>query len=201
MAVPVFPSLPGFMFPVKRAVAWDTVKADALSGKRTRFANWTYPIYHYEIGFDFLRADPSLVEWQTLEGFINSMAGGYGLFGFNDVNDNSATAIGIGISDGVTTQFQLVRSLGGFTVPVFLINPVPTPIIYDNGNPVSSINYTIGPTGIVTFTAPRTPGDLLAWTGSYYWPCRFDDDVIQFSNYMKNLWELKSLKFSSEKLP
>lgn len=201
MAVPVFPSLPGFMFPVKRAVIWDTVKADALSGKRTRFANWTYPIYKYEIGFDFLRADPSLVEWQTLEGFINSMAGAYGLFGFNDVNDNTATAQGFGQGDGTTTAFQLVRALGGFAAPVFLpvLSGGLVTEIDVGGTPTTA--YTVSPYGAVTFNTPPALGAALQWTGQFYQPCRFDEDVTGFSNDLKNWFSLPSLKFSTEKLP
>ena len=65
-----------------------------------------------------LRSAAAYLEYQTLQGFINSLYGGTGLFLFNDVNDNTATAQGFGQGgqgDGVTTTFQLVRTFGGFT--------------------------------------------------------------------------------------
>jgi uncharacterized protein (TIGR02217 family) len=197
MTVPVFPSLPGIAYPVKRTVQWSTVKGDALSGKRTRFALWTYPVYWYDLPFNFLRSDALTLEWQTLEGFINGVQGAYGLFAYSDPNDNAVTNQQFGQGDGVTTTFQLVRSLGGFTIPVFLINGTPTISVAG----VVTASASISAYGVVTFASAPANGAALTWTGGYYMPCRFDDDTTDMSQFMRTIWELKSLKFSTEKLP
>jgi uncharacterized protein (TIGR02217 family) len=202
MALPVFPTLPGLMFPMKRKSVWSTVKQDALSGKRTRYPLWTYPLYQWEISFDFLRTAAAFLEWQTLEGFIKSVQGAAQLFAYLDPNDSVATAQGFGAGDGVTTSFQLVRALGGFAEPVFL--PVLSGGLVTQitvaGTPTTA--YTVSPYGVVTFTSAPANGAALAWTGTFYFGCRFDDDATDFSNFMSGLFELKSpLKFSSEKLP
>jgi hypothetical protein len=41
----------------------------------------------------------------------------------------------------------------------------------------------------------------LTWSGTYYWPCRFDDDTTELSKFLVNIYECKALKFSTEKLP
>jgi hypothetical protein len=109
----VFPSLPGITFRVKRTANWSSVKQDALSGKRTRYSLFTYPTYSYELQFNFLRSDSVNLEWQTLAGFVNSVAGPAQLFGFLDSDDNATTNQEFGVGDGATKgPFQLVRALG-----------------------------------------------------------------------------------------
>lgn len=197
---PVFPSLPGITYPVKRGVQWSGVKQDALSGKRTRSTLFTYPIRQFEVVFSFLRVDSADQEWQQLEGFINSLLGTINLFGFTDPNDCVVSNQGFGVGDGTTLgPFQLVRGLGGFAEPVFLLNGDPT--IKVAGTP--STNWTVDAYGRVTFTTGNAPasGADLTWSGSFYFPCRMDEDVTDFSLFLYQLYELKSLKFSSEKLP
>jgi hypothetical protein len=201
MALPVFPSLPGIGFPVKRAVRWSTIKQDALSGKRARYPLWSFPVYDYELPLNFLRSDQATQEWQTLAAFVNSVQGAAQLWAYNDVNDNSVTNQGFGIGDGVSVAFQLVRSFGGFVEPIFL------PAFLVNGGPLSvfvngaPVGASVLPFGIVSFLSIPPPGASLTWTGSYYWPCRFEDDVASFEQMMSLIWEVKALKFSTEKLP
>ena len=149
MAPPVFPSLPGITFPVKRSAKWSGLQQDALSGKRVRTSFMTYPIYLFELQFNFLRSAAAYLEWQQLAGFINSMYGGTGLFLFDDPNDDTAIAQSFGAGDGVTTTFQLVRTLGGFTEPVYFPNVITD--IKVAGAPTSA--YTLSATGQL---APQT---------------------------------------------
>lgn len=209
MSLPLFPtaSLPGLAFPVKRSPKWQTIKQDALSGKRTRFALQSYPLWAYELTFSsgqggFLRSSVTYPELQTFAGFYNSLQGAQGLFQFNDPNDGAVTAQLFGEGTGLTaTTFQLVRSYGGFVEPVFLPNTASGFHIFDNGSDVTA-NATVSPYGVVSFAsiAPAS-GDALTWTGTFGWPCRFDDDTAEFSTFMQNLAELNSLKFTTEKLP
>jgi hypothetical protein len=196
---PVFPTLPGITYPVKRSPNWRAVKQDGLSGKRTRLSLFTDPTYSFELPFSFLRSDSVNLEWQQLQGFINSLNGAVGLFGFTDPDDNSVSGQGFGEGDGTTLgPFQLVRALGGFAEPVFLLNGYPT--IYVNG--IVNTQWKIDAFGNVFFNSGNAPasGALLSWSGSYYWPCRFDEDTTDFSKFLNQIFELKSLKFTTEKL-
>jgi hypothetical protein len=195
----VLPSLIGLAFPIKGpSPNWPTVKHDALSLKRVRYPLVSYPSYGYEISFNVLRTASALAELQTLRGFINSVYGPALLWGYTDPNDNTVTNQNFGAGNGTTTgPFQLVRTFGGFTEPVFLLNGTPT--ISVAGTPTAA--YTLDNYGNVTFNSAPANGAALTWSGSYYWPCRFDDEVTQFENNLSGFFNLKSLKFSTEKLP
>lgn len=195
----VLPSLIGEAFPIKKTVNWSAVKQDALSGKKIRTSLYTYPTYAYEISFNVLRTAASLAELQTLLGFINQVYGPTYLWGYTDPDDNSVTNQQFAEGNGSTTLFQLIRTYGRFNEPVFLLNGAP--IIYVGGvQQTLGTNYNISATANVSFQAAPAPGQLLTWTGSYYLPCRFDEDANQFVKQMSTYFKMASLKFSTEKI-
>lgn len=198
MAPPVFPSLPGITYPVKRSVKWAATQHDALSGKRVRTTYYSFPIYQYEVAFNFLRTAAALTEWQQLVGFINALLGTQGLFLYSDPNDNaSGTNQVFGTGDGTTTAFRLVRTLGSFVEPVFFpVTPIPTVRV----NGVATSAYTLDSTNRIVFNSAPPAGQNVDWTGTFYWPCRFDSEPFEFDNFASGLFEMKSLRWSSEKL-
>lgn len=195
---PVFPALIGTKFPIPRKINWDASKQRSLSGKNARFSNFTFPTYSWSVDIGVLRSAAAFQEIQQLIGFINSLAGSVGLFGYTDPDDNSITnqefAVGTGAATG---PFQLVRAFGGFTEPVFLINGAPTILVA--GTPTAA--FTIDGYGRVTFNVAPANGAALSWTGAYYWPCRFDDDFSDITLSMSGLYKASKLAFTSEKLP
>jgi Conserved hypothetical protein 2217 (DUF2460) len=198
---PVFPSLTLMTFPRKRSPAWSAVPQESLSGKRTRYSLYSYPIWKYVLPISGLRTDAAHLEWQTFAGFVNSLNGTVGLFGYTDIVDNAVVGQSFGTGNGVATgPFPLVRTIGGFSEPIFLLNGAPS--IYVGGVlQTLTTNYTIDAYGNVTFTVPPANGAALTWTGSFYWPCRFDDDMIDMNMFVANIFEAQSIKFSTEKLP
>lgn len=195
---PVLPALGGLSYPRKKTPTWSKVDATALSGKRARQTLFTYPTYTYELPINYLRTDQNIAEWQELVGFVNSLAGGVGLFGYSDPLDNAVTNQAFGTGDGSTTgPFQLVRAYGNFVEPVFLLNGNPT--IEVAGTPTSA--FTFDNYGRITFNSAPANGASLTWSGSYYIPCRFDSDTLDGEQFLYNIFKVGSLKFSSEKLP
>lgn len=195
MTIQVFPSLPGLTWPISRTSKLSNARNEAISGARTIYPLRITPRWVWKIDIEFLRSQQAYGELQTLVGFFNATLGGAYPFAFTDAEDNAATAQSFGEGDGTTTAFQLVRSYGGFTEPVYL--PTGTPQIFVAGT-LQTGGYAVGDTGVVTFTAAPAAGALLTWTGSFNWLCRFDQDEQEFSNFMQFLWEAKSLQFSSE---
>lgn len=216
----VFPYLPGLGWPVERSSAqFDTTTQIAMSGKKTTFANRVQGVYEYNLTIDALGSDGNVAlvanSWQTLVGFINQCYGSALIFNYWDVDDNLATTQGFGTGDGVTTAFQLARTIGGWadnifaplnsgspvTVPALLggttTAPNPKPLISINGVLQSSATYTVGSTGVITFNSAPSGGAALTWTGNFYWPCNFTDDSIAMSKLWLNVWEAKSIKFTT----
>jgi uncharacterized protein (TIGR02217 family) len=196
MAIPVFPALPGLAFPVGRKPSSATVLHKTSSGKKSALQLYTFPEYQYTLDIEVLRQFSSLTEFATFLGFINGLRGQGGVFYFTDPDDSQVTLQANGSGDGVTTQFQLVRALGGFSEPVQSVNGTPT--IYLNG--VATAAFTLGATGIVTFATPPASGAAIAWSGNYYWLCRLDaDDGIKLSKFANGRWEAKQISFTTEK--
>ena len=223
MALPQFPTLLGLAFPViRRNMGFDVVKLQSISGVRSRYALRNAPMYQWEVSFEFLRdfapapvlttfsdgmtfsdgsefAQSIYAELQTFMGFYNSLLGAQSPFLYTDTADNT-TGVNevIGTGDGSTQQFQLVRSFGGFTEPVY---GSPAVKYLTVGGTLVTTGFTVSQTGVVSFVTAPAAGAVIAWQGTYQWLCQFDDDSIEFSNFMGGYWEAKSIKFSNLVLP
>ena len=199
MALPIFPTLKGIVFPVKRAPMFRTLHQESASGQDNPVELWTYPRWAYEVAYSFLRSDSVNLEWQTLAAFFLSQRGSSRVFQFTDPDNGTVTAQPFGTGDGTTVAFPLVRTLTGlggitFAEPVF----APTAqTIYDNGVP--TVLYTLGTQGMITFNSPPTAGHALTRTGTFSWLCRFDVDVADIEKFAYQFFELKKITFTTIK--
>lgn len=196
MSNAVFPVLAGLDWNVIKTPVWKTRIQEAVSGKELRAALMSYPLWKFSLSYTVLRANAANAELQTLMGFFNARQGMFDSFLYTDPTDNSVANQSFGTGDGSTTAFQLLRSLGGFTEPIQNVNGTPT--IYINGTPTAA--FTLGSTGVVTFTTAPAPAAALTWSGNFYYRCRFLQDSSEFDNFMRDLWALKKLTFQSVKL-
>jgi len=204
MSTQVFPALPGLAWPVKRSEIWATRAPQAISGKETRIADWSYPRHEWTLGYDVLRQGTrtagTFTEFAQLDAFFNERQGQFDSFLYTDPDDCSVAGQGIGSGDGVTTTFQLARSFGGFIEPIFAPNTVSH--VYVNG--VDPADWTVSswgsvPPGVVTFSSAPGAGQAITATFTYYFPCRFSADQMDFEKFMASLWSAKSVKFRSIK--
>ena len=101
----------------------------------------------------------------------------------------------IGTGDGTTTTFQLQRTFGGSTDPVFA--PIAASVtVTVAGTPVS-VTTNAG-SGVITFAGAPAASAAIAASFSYYWRCFLDEDDGQaFGYFDKNGVEMKKLTFSS----
>ncbi len=204
MSTQVLPSLIGLGFSVKRSTIWNTTRLEAASGKETAIAFWSAPRYAWELTYNVLRSDGTRHEFQDLIGFFNSRQGMFDSFLYTDSDDNAVTDQAIGVGDGVTLNFQLVKAFGGFVEPVLAPNVVTN--VKVGGSAIGSSLYTVhnwgsSLPGIVSISSSIVPtsSQNITSTFSYYFPVRFDQDIIDFENFMYQLWAQKSLKFTSLK--
>ena len=132
MSNAVFPALPGLSADFKRAPMFKTQVKETVSGREFRGQLMLSPRYTYEASFEFLRdLRQGYDELRTLLGFFNARGGAFDDWLFLDPDDSVAAAMPFGTGDGATTQFQLVRTLGGFTEPVFDFAGTPVPFRND----------------------------------------------------------------------
>lgn len=212
MTTPVYPTLPGLTYDVKRTRMAKTTVQTAWNGKEWRLGQWTYPRYQYELIYSFLRTYGAYTELATFAGFWDQMLGSLGTFLFADTEtpDTIVTGQAIGTGDGHTTGFQLQRTYGGATIPVYA--PSVISHVYLNGvdqgtigtlwNAVNYDGLLIG--GLTpSSSTPGTlgfataPGSGVAITAdfSYYFPARFADDQMDLNEFLHQIWEAKSVKF------
>ena len=204
MSTQVFPTLKGLAFDLVRTPIWSNSVEQFVSGKEVRINNgWTYPRYQWDLTFSILRSDATNAELQTLMGFYNSRNGSYDSFLYTDSEDNSVTLQVIGAGDSSTLTFQLVRTFGGFVEPVYAPHTVSA--VYVNG--VDQVGFWTVSTwgtatpGVITFSGGHAPvnGTTITATFTYYFPCRFTDDKLAFTNFMYQLFDCKKLSFISIK--
>jgi uncharacterized protein (TIGR02217 family) len=209
--VPVFPSLAGLGFDVLRTSVWNTNLQENVSGKQVGIGYWSSEKYTWELTFDFLRANGAFGatsdEWQNLQNFFNQIAGRLSTFLYRDADDNQAVLQFIGIGDGVTTQFQCVRSLGtsGEATPILAPNFDTNGTVFLNGvQTATAVYFKYGnnqgqPAGVLQFSPAPPQGTIITATFPYFWPCRFDDDKMTFTKFMSQLWSNKKVTFTSVK--
>src|ERR1043166_2803459 len=202
---PVFPStsLPGLGLPVIRTPIWATLTQLSLAGVDVPHQPWTSPRYRWSVHFEFLRQGAAFQELQNLMGFYNRMAGRYGVFQYDDPQDDSVTDQAFGTGDSTTVAFQLVRTRGSFTEPVFAISTVIN--VKVAGVIQGSSTYSVSNKGLVTFTSPPANPSSLTWTGTYFWFCRFDKDEVDHEQFTVKtsaggpIWSVSSLRWTSIK--
>ena len=210
---PVFPSnIPGLTFEVHKRPTWATLEYMAISGRRTSSPQQAYPLWEFELKFDFLRDQTQNImpyrqyagknEFTRISQLFLDCAGKYGQFYLDDPTDDSRMAQVIGTTDGTTQQFTMYRTWGtganSFVEPVGGINTIYD--IYLNGVVQSHSTYSIvANTNAFTFNAPPSGGQTITADFSFYYLCQFLEDQHDYNQFMTNLWELRSLKLRSVK--
>lgn len=203
MSTSVFPSLVGLGYDVVRTPIWKTTVQENLSGKEVRVALMTYPRYQWDLTFNRLSSTAALAEFQNLIGFYNSRQGSFDSFLYTDADDNSVTTQAIGVGDGTTLTFQLVKAFGGYVEPVFAPNTVSH--VYVNGVDQAGhwtvSNWGTSPPGLITFASGHAPTTGLSVTATftYYYPVRFVDDKIAFNLFNFQNYKLKKVSLMSVK--
>lgn len=200
--VATFPNnLAGLKFDSKKTPIWKTGIQESASGKEQRATRWSYPRWRFSLSFEFLR-DNVGSEYQTLVAFFNSRKGRYDYFYYVDPSEYQLSAQNIGSGDGTTLAFPLVKSLGGYTEPVFHSPSVTA--VYINGVLQSSGWTLTASTGgygndTITFSSPPASGAAITADFQFAYVCRFDIDEAEFNYLMLNFWEMQQLDFVSVK--
>jgi uncharacterized protein (TIGR02217 family) len=194
MSSTVFPTLLGISYPYVRTPRWRTGKQEALSGKESVISYRQWPLPRWELNYEFLRDDITVSDLKAIVGLFNACKGSFDTFLYFDPDFNAATTENFGTGDGTTTQFQLTvtyKNAGGPGAPERVQNLNGAPQIFKAGVlQTVTTNYTIGPTGIVTFVSAPAAAAALTWTGSFFYRCRFNEDEILTSKFMSKWWEL-----------
>lgn len=194
MSNAIFPTLPGQKIEVTASPTFSTKTQRSVSGRELRAAFMAYPLWTFSVAYEFLRDTAAYPELDTLTGFFLARRGSFDSFLFKHPADNTAVDMPFAVGDGSTKSFQLTRALGAgghsFTEPVQNVAAVTN--IKASG--VAVTGYTVGSTGMVTFTTAPSAGATLTWSGSFYYRCRFTKDVQDYSRFLADLWDAKKVE-------
>lgn len=167
MATDVFPGidpvtgdtavLKGLAFDVKKSPAFSNKIAEHTSGEETATSYWENPKWDYSLTYDYLPDRPVTVgqtDLHQIMGFFLQMGGRFKTWLFQDPDDYIVTGGFQKTFDGVTTDFNLVRGLGGFYEPVGQLNTVTPLDVWLEQDESHVIPATPGP---YTVTIDHTP--------------------------------------------
>lgn len=195
----VFPSLPGLAWPEERVAIYRTQIQESVSGREIAVRRWAYARYRFKLQFDVLRDRPSTNDLRQIAGLFGACGGRADTFLYkaSSLDFNTANAQAFGAGDGVTQTFRLARSYNAqFVEPIAAAIAVNA--ITASGAAVTAWTADLN-AGTVTFASAPMPGAVLAWSGQYYWRCRFDADELDMQQFMADLWSGK-VEFTSVKV-
>jgi hypothetical protein len=198
----------------KKTPHFESIPQKAAAGRGlSTLALMPYPTWDFDLDLNMVLGGEAIAGsvLQSFLGCYMACCGGGAFFLFTDPNDN-AVAAGIGVmlnvtpgaatpmgqlGDGVSTQFQLARTVGqGLDI---LQNTAITQVKV-NGTPTSA--YSVSATGVITFTTAPAASATITWSGSFQYLCKFKDDTLKdLARVNKNtsgfLWSCSSIQFES----
>ena len=156
---------------------FSTTRLISTSGKPFLSANYPQSVNSYTIGYT-----ASAATWPTIQAiFYAQLGGGFG-FTFRDWSDYSASDQLIGVGDGLTKNFQLVRLYddGPRRYGRYVTLPrAGTLALTVNGTPTSA--YTLQAGGIVQFFVAPADGAVIAASFEFDLPVGFADDHLDIT--------------------
>jgi uncharacterized protein (TIGR02217 family) len=149
------------------------------SGHEQRNINWTYPKERWDVAYG-VKEQSDLDALRTF--FYARQGRAYG-FRFKNHDDYQGSAEELGEGDGSTTEFQLVKAYtsGGESTSRKITKPVSgtVEIYLDSALQSDPTDYSIDlTTGIVTFVAAPSSGEVITATFDFDVPVRFDTDFL-----------------------
>ena len=140
---------------------------------------WQAPLWEFELTYDALAGDAvhypgaGTNSLQTLMGFYLLAGGQQSSFLYIDPDFNTLFGQALGVGDGATTKFPLMRTVGGFVEPVSWSTGVGA--VYLNG--VTASGWSVIAPATVVFAVPPASGALVSADFTYGFVCRFIDDT------------------------
>jgi uncharacterized protein (TIGR02217 family) len=192
------PALPGLSWSVIVKPKFSTEVHDRTSGKSGRRPKMVYPIFEIELTYDMLRSDVAHSELQQLVAFYEQQQGQATPFFTTLPGISTLANQNIGTGNGTQTAFQIPFILGGYSKTIDGITNVTNVSV----GGVTTASYTIssGYQPVITFGTAPAASAAITISATALWLCRFAEDMLEFENFMYQLWEMKSMKLVTVKV-
>jgi uncharacterized protein (TIGR02217 family) len=168
------------------------------SGLEQRNANWRQPRCQWDVGSQHR----TQAEVDELVQFFHAVAQGMThVFRFRDFPDDTFSNP-IGVGDGSTTTFQLVKvyTYGAQQTTRTIVKPMAGDLhLYVAGVAVEEYDPDFT-TGLVTFWAPPAAGAEVSASGNFEVPTRFNQNVLPLTRVALNAYSLERVELVEVRL-
>jgi len=140
-------------------------------------------------------------ELQQIAGLFLACRGQYGRFLFTLPTDHTRENQHIATTNGIDRSYRLMRTWKTwFIEPVGAINLDETVVVYLDAIGVTPGDYSFSDDGThLVFDSIPAADQIITMSYSYYYRCRFIEDIQDFEQFMRRLWTLGACKFRSVK--
>lgn len=158
--------------------------------------NWTYPLYQGRIGYG-LQSKSSLI---AVQNFFWARRGRLRGFLFRDWSDYELTNQQIGVGDGVTLNWPIVRTYSDTVLP--FTRPITRPIeaglnVYIDGVLLSLASWSLLAGGIVRIPVAVGVGDIITVSDGFFdIPVMFNTDQLDMEMQLWNAGSVPEIPIS-----
>ncbi|NTV02423.1 MAG: DUF2460 domain-containing protein [Chlorobiaceae bacterium] len=197
----LFPTLPGLTWDIVKRPVFSTAIVPHVSGREVRVSSYAYPLWTWEMTYEFLRAGAE-AELQCLMGFFLARSGSFDTFLYKDPDEeNELEDVVLGIGNSVQTRWSMTKAFGGFVEPCGYVDPDSIHVYFSTGE-ITVEQFAgwsfVSPNQIV-FDAAVPVGVVVRADYCWYYRVRFGEDSQDYSQFMYQLWELNALTLQSVK--
>lgn len=214
-----FPELPGNDVTVTWRPLFNTNVQQHESGGEYRLSYWANPLWEWEVSFNFLRqgfrAQQGYDELGKIMGLFLASNGSTFGFRYRNKDDYQVRRQYIGTTDGVASDFTLVRTFGQNNQALGLVGTEPIGLLddrllfklYVDDSPTAvdpdgaDYPYTLAlGTAVkqqVQFATVPAAGHKLYVDMTFFYYARFKDSSQDFAKFAANLWELQKTTLRS----
>jgi hypothetical protein len=149
----------GLAYSVHKKPLFKTNISSASSGFEARYAMMAFPIWEYELTYEFMTDEAQTDALQTMMGFFLQMMGSGNNFLFKDPDDYESSMSLMAPYNDSTVTYLATRALGGFIEPVGQIDTDNSVSIYQQATENDTVP-TAGPYTITVAQAAKWYGDV-----------------------------------------
>ena len=211
-------NLPGLTMGVTTRMKWAGTVQPHASGSEGRLSYWSEPMWEWDLSYDMVRDgflnQGSFDELAQIEGLFGVSLGTTLGFKFFNPRANRVFQQLIGTTDGVATNFDLIRTYGPFSKTTLqgtehigvLSTEMPFNLYIDNSStPVdvsdATYGYTLsvaipGKQQLVFNSAPATDHTIRVDMG-YFFYARFQSSPLEYDKFFQDLWTMKRVTLQS----
>lgn len=170
-----------FLYGVSGGAQFTTLIQEFGSGNEQRLQAWEYPLSKWNVGGKLLVNAEDIRTWEYIQSFFVARQGSLKGFYYKDLNDWQATNEAIGIGDGATTEYQLIKTYATNSGTPFvrkitrIIQDSLTVSINDSTTSQFTVNLL---TGKIVFDNPVGSQNQIKASYDFVVPARFLEDEL-----------------------